>query len=82
MFATADIMLKRIFVNTHGEGNYFDLVRSIFPAKQAQKIIGFYEENMCTNNRIRPSFGDKPTQYLRDLIEQEKNRLLANIQNG
>ena len=81
MFATADIMLKKIFINTHGDGNYFDLLDAVFPAKQSQKIINFYEQYMSPTNRIRPDFGDNPTQYFRDLVEQEKNRLSTFI-NG
>lgn len=75
IFATADIMLKQIFINTHGNGNFFDLVDAVFPSKQAQRIINYYEQNICAHNRVRPNFGDNPTQYFYDLIEQEKNRL-------
>ncbi|MDD4754337.1 MAG: hypothetical protein GX236_07225 [Clostridiaceae bacterium] len=75
IFATADVMLKRIFINTHGGGNYFNLIDAIFPAKQAQKIVDFYEQQLSPNNRNRPNFGDNPTQYFKDLIKQEKNRL-------
>lgn len=82
MFATADLMLKEIFINTHGGGNFYDLIDAVFPARQAQKTISFYEQKMNPDNRVRPDFGDNPTQYFRDLITQERDRLLILIKNN
>lgn len=75
LFATTDVMLKQIFINAHGNGNFFDLIEAVFPRKQSKQIIDFYIQNMSANNRVRPNFGENPTQYFHNLIEQEKNRL-------
>jgi hypothetical protein len=73
-FATADQMLKSIFINTHGGGNLFSLIQAVFPKKSAQRLIDFYETN--TTNRVKPNFGSNPKEYFYSLIEQEKQRLI------
>lgn len=73
LFATEDIMLKHIFINTNNGGHLFNLINSIFSKRDAAKIIQFYTEK--TTNRIKPDFGENPTQYFKALIEQEKNYL-------
>lgn len=37
-FATADHMLKRIFINTHAGGNLFDLIKVVFNKKDAHVL--------------------------------------------
>ncbi|NLN47949.1 MAG: hypothetical protein GX154_02400 [Clostridiales bacterium] len=80
MFATADLMLKKIFINTHGGGNFFDLINVVFAAKEAQRIVDFCEYHFNPDNRVRPDFGDNPNQYFRKLIKQEKDRLCTLIE--
>lgn len=73
LFATADIMLKQIFINTHNGGNLFNLIDSVFPRKDADRIIQFYTEKMT--NRQKPDFGEHPKQYFKSLIDKEKTHL-------
>ena len=75
LFATADVMLKRIFVNTHGN-NYGDLVNLGFPKKQSRLVLDFCTNNIV-NNRAKPDLGNNPQQYLLNLIEKEKQRIIA-----
>ena len=75
LFATADIMLKRIFINTHGDGNLFDLIYALFSKKQAQQIVDFYERKASSENRIKPNFGEKPENYFIKIVRQEKENL-------
>jgi len=82
LFATADTMLKRIFINTHSGADFLDLIYSIFPKREAQQVIDYYEENANSENRIRPDFGENPTQYLHDLVQKEKERLAKYISDN
>ena len=74
LFATADVMLKRIFINTHGN-DYGDLVSVVFPKKQAGQILDFCMSNIV-NNRMKPNFGNNPQEYFRNLITKEKQRII------
>ena len=74
LFATADVMLKRIFINTHGN-EYGDLVSAAFPKKQAKQVLDFCVDNIV-NNRVKPNFGNNPQEYFRNLIEREKQRVM------
>ena len=73
-FATSDIMLKRIFINTHGDGDWLDLIETVFPKKEADRIVSFCNENM-RSDRKRPTFGAKPKEYFKALIERENEKL-------
>ncbi len=73
LFATADIMLKQIFINTHNGGDLFNLIDSVFPRKDADRIIQFYTEKMT--NRQKPDFGEHPKRYFQSLIDKEKTQL-------
>jgi hypothetical protein len=77
LFATADNMLKHIFINTHNDGDLFELINLTFSRKSADRIIKFFIEK--TTNRIKPGFGNNPTQYFKDLIEKEKILLKKTI---
>lgn len=50
LFATADNLLKKIFINTHNGRDLFNLINIAFPKRSADKIIQFYIEK--TRNRI------------------------------
>lgn len=73
LFATADIMLKQIFINTHNGGDLFNLINIVFPRRSADRIIQFYIEK--AKNRIKPDFGKDRTQYFKALIDKEKKHL-------
>lgn len=77
LFSTADIMLKTIFINTHGGGTLLDLFGVVFPQKDAQQIIDFYVRNAHPSVRKKPDYGQNPTPHLRRIVEQEKKRLLG-----
>lgn len=79
LFATADVMLKRIFINTHGDGDFLDIINTIFSKKDAWRIIDYYTQKASPENRIKPDFGENPTQYFHNLIQQEKDRLSEHI---
>ncbi|MEK5585480.1 MULTISPECIES: hypothetical protein [Paenibacillus] len=74
MFATNDILLKRIFINTYTSGGVGTLIEAVFSKSDSQKI--FEVVNFNQRNRIIPDFGADPKIYLRQLIEQEKHRLM------
>ena len=77
MFATNDILLKRIFVNTHGPNGVNGLLHEVFSKKDYNKIYDYIEERM--ENRIKPDFGKDPQVYFKKLINKEKTELLAQI---
>lgn len=79
LFATADIMFKKIFINTHNGGDLFNLVTTVFSRKDADKIIQFYNEK-ATNRNI-PDFGENPKLYFKALINEEKNILKQSLGN-
>lgn len=77
LFASADTMLKEIFINTHNGGDLFNLINTVFHKKSADRIIQFYDEK--TTNRLKPDFGKNPTQYFKDLIDKEKKHLIQTM---
>lgn len=77
LFATADTMLKQIFINTHNGGDLFNLINAVIPKRSAERIINFYNKN--TTNRVKPDFGKNPTQYFKSLIDKEKKHLKRTI---
>ncbi|QKS43118.1 hypothetical protein HUB94_01135 (plasmid) [Paenibacillus cellulosilyticus] len=77
MFATNDILLKRIFINTYADGGVGALIEAVFSKSDSQKI--FDAINFNQGNRIKPDFGVNPKIYLRQLIEQEKHRVMEII---
>lgn len=77
LFATEDIMLKNIFINTNSAGGLFNLINTVFSKRDAARIIQFFNEK--TKDRIKPDFGENPTQYFKFLIDQEKKQLQQTI---
>jgi hypothetical protein len=75
LFATADKMLKTIFINTHGDSDIFDLIETVFSKNQAKEIVDFYDSKLG-QSRIKPDFGNKPKEYFYQLINKEKERFL------
>ncbi|EOH74933.1 hypothetical protein ACHEVJ_16145 [Enterococcus raffinosus] len=73
LFATADILLRQIFINTHGGGDLFDLIAATCTRKEAEKLTKYYTKKM--NNRTKPDFGDNPKRYFRSLVETELDYL-------
>lgn len=73
LFATNDILLKRIFVNKHGVNGLNGLLYQIFSLKEYNDIMDCIENRML--NRIKPDFGDNPHIYFQSLIDEEINCL-------
>lgn len=80
LFATNDILLKRIFVDTHGPGGCNGLFSAVFAEKDYNQIRNHIEKRM--RNRKMPDFGDNPHRYFQKLIEEEKQRLLGLLGNN
>lgn len=74
LFATNDILLKRIFVNTHGEYGLNGLMHTIFSQKDYDRICDLIENRQ--ENRVRPDFGLDPYVYFKELINKEAKLLL------
>lgn len=73
-FATNDMGLKRILVNTFADDGAAGCIASCFSRKKAERILNFIEEKQT--NRIKPDFGENPRKYFYNLIETEKVNLL------
>lgn len=80
-FATNDIQLKMIFVNTYADGGLGNLIRTVFSKGDAQKIYDMINANQGSK-RIKPDFGTNQKEYFRQLIEQEKQRIGESIGNS
>ena len=77
-FATADKMLKRIIINTHGPRELEGLVEAILCKEDAEMVARRYN-SLFYPNRIRPDFGIDSIQYCNRLIEQEKKLLIKEM---
>lgn len=80
MFATNDIQLKMIFINTYSDSGVDGLFKSIFSKNDSRTIFEVINANMG-NKRIKPNFGIDPKEYFRKLIKQEKQRVQDSIYN-
>lgn len=74
MFATNDIQLKKIFINTYADGGVGALIETVFSKRDSQKIYEVINSNQGSK-RVKPDFGINPKEYFRQLIEQEKQRV-------
>lgn len=80
MFATNDVLLKRIFANYHGEHELNGLLYEIFPQKEYNRICDYLEENI--KPRPIPKFGSNPKAYFQELIQKEKQKLADMLVQG
>ncbi len=69
LFATNDILLKRIFINKHGAYGLNGLLHEIFIQKDYDNITDCIEGRM--KNRVKPNFGDDTHAYFQTLIDEE-----------
>lgn len=74
LFATNDIMLKRIFISKNSPYGYNGLLYDVFPKKEYNQLTDYIEERM--RNRIKPNFGKDTHAYFQKLIDEEL-RLLS-----
>ncbi|MBQ4572334.1 MAG: hypothetical protein IJA80_03545 [Clostridia bacterium] len=80
LFATNDILLKKIFINKHGVEGTNGLFFAIFSKKDYNRIMDYIKEKMKT--RVKPDFGDNPKKYFHTLINKEKNKLENSIESS
>ena len=81
MFATNDIQLKKIFINTYADGGVGVLIKTVFSKSDSQKIYDVINANQGSK-RVKANFGINPKEYFRQLIDQEKQRVGENILKG
>lgn len=74
-FATNDLGLKRILVNTFADTKATGCIEYCFSEREAGRILAFIEQKQI--NRIKPDFGENPRQYLYELIKLEQDNLLT-----
>ena len=73
LFATNDILLKRIFINGNGPYGLNGLFFEFFSKKEYNQLTDYIENMM--RKRIKPDFGDDPHAYFQKIIEEEKQKL-------
>jgi len=78
MFATNDIQLKKIFINTYADGGVGALIESVFSKGDYRKIFDAMNANRGSK-RVKPDFGINPKEYFRQLINQEKQLVWDSI---
>lgn len=74
MFATKDILLKNIFINTYADGGVGALIETLFSKRDSQKIFEIINANEGSK-RVKPNFGLNAKEYFRQLINKEKQRV-------
>lgn len=77
LFATNDILLKRIFINKNGPNGFNGLLYEVFTKREYTQLTSFIEERM--KNRVKPSFGQDTHAYFQQLIDQEKQMLAEQL---
>jgi len=80
LFATNDVLLKRIFINTNGPNRYNGLLAAILSAKEYNQLMDYFEP--LIKERIKPDFGYNPREYFQRLIEKEKRLLIDLLTNN
>jgi hypothetical protein len=74
LFATNDILLKRIIINSHGPDELNGLLYEVFSQKEYDRICDYLEEKI--RPRALPDFGSDSRAYFQALIDSEKKNLL------
>lgn len=75
LFATNDILLKRIFINKNAPEGLNGLLFSVFPKREYNQLVNLIEDRM--QNRVKPDFGENPHSYFQKLIEKEMEQIIA-----
>lgn len=73
LFATNDILLKRIFIIKNNPYGYNGFLFDVFSKKEYNQIMDFIEERMT--KRVKPDFGENTHAYFIQLINKEKQQL-------
>ena len=80
LFATNDILLKRIFIIKNSPYGYNGLLFDAFSKKEYNQIMDFIEDRM--QKRVKPDFGEDTHSYFVNLINEEKRQLALLIEGG
>lgn len=73
LFATNDILLKRIFIMKNSQYGFNGLLFHAFSKKEYRQLVDYIEKKM--KNRVKPDFGENTHAYFSLLIEEEKHQL-------
>lgn len=73
LFATNDVLLKRIFINCNTPYGVNGLLFNVFHKKEYNQLMDYIEDRV--RNRVKPDFGGNPQIYFQKLIEKEKRKL-------
>ena len=73
LFSTNDILLKKILIETYS-GNPNNLIKVLLTNNEFKQVDKIITRN-SGENRIKPDFGPKPSEYFYNLIEKEKHNL-------
>lgn len=73
LFATNDILLKRIFIYKNNPYGWNGVLAEVFSQKEYGALAKFIEKN--TANRQPPNFGENSHIYFQSLIDNEKTKL-------
>lgn len=73
LFATNDILLKRIFIIKNSPYGYNSLLFDAFSKKEYNQIMDFIEERM--KKRVNPNFGEDTHAYFTQLINEETRQI-------
>lgn len=73
LFATNDILLKRIFVQKNAPNGLNGLLYRVFPKKDYNYLLDCIEDIM--KSRVKPDFGENHHLYFQKLIEEEIQQL-------
>lgn len=73
LFATNDILLKRIFIIKNSPYGYNGLLFDVFSKKEYNQIMDFIEERM--KKRVKPNFGEDTHAYFTQLINEETRQI-------
>lgn len=79
LFATNDVLLKRIFINKNGPDGLYGVFRAVFSEKECNQLWDFMKHKMT--NRVKPDFGEDAHSYFQKLIEEEKRQLSILLEN-
>jgi hypothetical protein len=81
LFATNDVQLKMIFINTYYDTGINGLLHAVFSCSDYKRILDIIEIH-SGGQRIKPNFGNNPPEYLRQLIVQETQLVERRIFQG
>ena len=73
LFATNDVLLKRIFIIKNSPYGFNSLLFNVFSKKEYNQIMDYIEERM--KMRVKPDFGEDTHAYFTQLINKEKQQL-------